>query len=213
MEYWDFIGAYLDFSTEDGLQKLEHYMKERYDTIHRASELDRELSLVSDRLNQLKLTSPTSPVSGMFGGKSLGNIFGGGGDTLVLYMDKSQIPDDSHDTNRGDGEGTDEKLTQNKTNEQSQGDCQNVIENPNETLPPGQVSSNGMTSYLQTGMRTEFWEDDIRLIDDSDSDSSVDSFHTALDMEDSDCESLFTPPQSLSPCPHHPDPDDFFIYG
>ena len=213
-EYWEFLGAYVDFSTGEGQEKLEHFMKERYDSVHRESELDRELNMVSTRLNLLRLTSPPTSTTNIFGGKSIGNAFGGG-DTLVLYMEPGSSHSDSTATpNQGDGESLDDQSKEN--NEPS---LESLIDNLNQTSPTGFLNMDDSSKPgLSLNMNSEFWNNqDIPLIDDSDSDSddSIDSFHTAMDPGDSDCESLYTPPQSLTPCPEpcEPETDAFFIYG
>ncbi|KAK2160893.1 hypothetical protein LSH36_125g01050 [Paralvinella palmiformis] len=57
-EYWDFLGCYADFSSEEGLEKLENYLRERSDCIQRQQMLETDLNMVSTKLNQLNLSSP-----------------------------------------------------------------------------------------------------------------------------------------------------------
>jgi len=210
-EYWDFLGCYADFSSEEGLEKLENYLRERSDCIQRQQMLETDLNMVSTKLNQLNLSSPDFH-SCSIKGKSIVNCLGGGGggDTLILYLDKN-IREESSEDEHGDGI-TGKGDVPNANHESGSDDKLTPVPNP--LSPTDDLDANAKRSDASAQIATrnsDYWHtDDIPMIDDSDNDSDTDTFYTAVDHVDSDVESLFTPPQSPS---RELKASKYFIYG
>ena len=58
-EYWDFLNSFVDITTEEGLEKLESYLAEKYEECLRKQSLEFDLSELEQKLSQFTLHSPT----------------------------------------------------------------------------------------------------------------------------------------------------------